>query len=225
MIIDYDVHHGNGTQEMFYSDPRVLYFSTHQAPFYPGTGLSDERGEGPGLGTTINVPLPAGCSFETYEPVFRQVMAPAADRFNPQLILVSAGFDAHWKDAEPGTGLITPGMLISTAGFAKLNQIIIDLANTLCEGRLVMVQEGGYNLDVMSCCVPTCINLLLGDDAAVDDLGRAPLPPFRINTDVLIAELRRIHELTGYRMRNKPKPDIERLRREVKGPPPEEKEE
>ena len=225
MIIDYDVHHGNGTQEMFYSDPRVLYFSTHQAPFYPGTGLSDERGEGPCLGTTINVPLPAGCGFETYEPVFRQVMAPAADRFNPQLILVSAGFDAHWKDAEPGTGLITPGMLISTAGFAKLNQIIIDLANTLCEGRLVMIQEGGYNLDVMSCCVPTCINLLLGDDAAVDDLGRAPLPPFRINTDVLIAELRRIHELTGYRMRNKPKPDIERLRREVKGPPPEEKKE
>src|SRR6266581_9501060 len=98
MIIDYDVHHGNGTQEMFYADPRVLYFSTHQSPFYPGTGAWDERGEGQGLGTTINVPLPAQTTYDTYEAVFRQVMLPAADRFDPQLILVSAGFDAHWDD-------------------------------------------------------------------------------------------------------------------------------
>src|SRR5947209_11253457 len=138
MIIDYDVHHGNATQEMFYDDPRVLYFSIHQAPFYPGTGLSDERGEGAGLGTTINVPLPATTGYETYEPVFRQVMAPAADRFAPQLILVSAGFDAHWKDP-------LGGMNLSTAAFAKLTQIIIDLAKFLCNGRLVMVQEGGYD--------------------------------------------------------------------------------
>jgi acetoin utilization deacetylase AcuC-like enzyme len=220
MIIDYDVHHGNGTQEMFYEDPRVLYFSLHQAPFYPGTGLSDERGEGPGLGTTINVPLPARTGFETYEPVFRQVLAPAADRFDPQLILVSAGFDAHWKEKETGTGLIVPEMYLSTAGFAKLNQIIIDLANSLCNGRLVLVQEGGYHLEATASCFATCINLMLGDDAAVDSLGPAPTLEYRINTDVLIAELRRIHGLTGYRMRNAPKPDIERLRREVKGPGP-----
>jgi acetoin utilization deacetylase AcuC-like enzyme len=211
MIIDYDVHHGNGTQEMFYSDPRVLYFSTHQAPFYPGTGASDERGEGPGVGTTINVPLPATTGYETYEPVFRQVMAPAADRFRPQLILVSAGFDAHWKDP-------LGGMNLSTAGFAKLTGIIIELAQYLCDGRLVMVQEGGYDLNAMAACVATCINLLLGDDAAVDSLGPAPTQQYRINTDVLIAELRRIHHLTGYRMSNAPKPDIERLRREIKGP-------
>src|SRR5258708_16957000 len=121
MIIDYDVHHGNGTQEMFYNDPRVLYFSIHQAPFYPGTGLSDERGAGAGLGTTINVPLPATTGYETYEPVFRQVMAPAAERFDPQLLLVSAGFDAHWKDP-------LSGMYLSTAGFARLTGIIIQLA-------------------------------------------------------------------------------------------------
>src|SRR5712691_4779902 len=211
MIIDYDVHHGNGTQEIFYTDPRVLYFSIHQAPFYPGTGLSDERGVGAGLGTTINVPLPATTGFETYEPVFRQVMAPAADRFIPQLILVSAGFDAHWKDP-------LGGMYLSTAGFAKLTGIIIELAQTLCNGRLVLVQEGGYDLLAMAGCVATCINLLLGDDAAVDSLGQAPTIKYRINTDVLIAELRRIHKLTGYRMRNAPKPDIERLRREIKGP-------
>ncbi len=211
MIIDYDVHHGNATQEMFYSDPRVLYFSIHQAPFYPGTGLSDECGEGAGLGTTINVPLPATTGYETYEPVFRQVMAPAADRYNPQLILVSAGFDAHWKDP-------LGGMYLSTAGFAKLTGIIIELAQYLCNGRLILVQEGGYDLLATAGCVATCINLLLGDDAAVDSLGPAPTIKYRINTDVLIAELRRIQKLTGYRMRNAPKPDIERLRREIKGP-------
>jgi len=211
MIMDFDVHHGNGTQEMFYDDPRVLYFSTHQAPFYPGTGLADERGEGEAEGTTINVPLPASTGYETFEPIFRQVMAPAADRFNPQLILVSAGFDAHWDDPLGQLNL-------STAGFAQLMNVIIEEAKFLCKGRLVLVQEGGYSLDAMSACVATCINLLLGDDAAVDSLGQAPHMPYRINTDVLIAELRRLHHLTGYRMRNAPKPDIARLRREVKGP-------
>jgi acetoin utilization deacetylase AcuC-like enzyme len=211
MIIDYDVHHGNGIQDIFYSDPRVLYFSIHQAPFYPGTGHSYERGDGEGLGTTINVPLPATAGYETYEPVFRQVMAPAADRFNPQMILVSAGFDAHWDDP-------LGDMNISTAGFAQLTNIIIELARSLCDGRLVLVQEGGYSLDAMAACVATCVNLLLGDDAAVDSLGPAPSMAFRVNTDVLIAELRRIHHLTGYRMRNAPQPDRERLRREVKGP-------
>lgn len=218
MIIDYDVHHGNGTQEMFYDDPRVLYFSIHQAPFYPGTGASDELGEGPGLGTTINVPLPAGVGFEVYEPVFRQVLAPAADRFNPQLILVSAGFDAHWKDTQPEARLVPPGMFLSTAGFAQLNKVLIDLAKRLCDGRLIMVQEGGYSLDATAACVATCINLLLGDDAAVDSLGPGPDRYQTINVDALIAELRRIHQLTGYRMRHAPRPDIQRLRQEIHGP-------
>lgn len=211
MIIDYDVHHGNGTQDIFYEDPRVLYFSIHQSPFYPGTGLSDERGEGEGLGTTINVPLPATTGFHIYDAVFRQVMAHAADRFDPQLILVSAGFDAHWNDP-------LGEMNISTAGFAKLNQFIIELAGRLCNGKLVMVLEGGYDLDAVAGCVATCVNLLLGDDAAVDSLGKAPDVTFQVNIDALIGELRRIHNLKGYRMRNAPKPDIERLRREVKGP-------
>jgi acetoin utilization deacetylase AcuC-like enzyme len=211
LIVDFDVHHGNGTQNIFYSDPRVLYFSIHQAPFYPGTGLSGERGEGAGLGTTINIPLPAGCGYETYEPLFRQVLAPAADRFQPQLILVSAGFDAHWKDP-------LGDMNLSTAGFSKLIGILLDLARILCEGRLIMVQEGGYDIQANAACIATAINLLLGDDAAVDSLGPGPVLAERINSDVLIAELRRIHQLTGYRLRHGPKPDIERLRREVKGP-------
>lgn len=211
MIVDYDVHHGNGTQDAFYDDPRVLYFSTHQAPFYPGTGLSDELGDGPGLGTTINVPLPATTDFGPYDAVFRQVLAPAADRFNPQMILVSAGFDAHWSDP-------IGNMYLSTAAFFQLNRVIIKLAELLCNGRLVMVQEGGYNTEAMAGCVATSINQLLGDDAAVDSLGKAPDKEFSLNLDVLIGELRRIHNLKGYRMRNAPKPDIEKLRREVKGP-------
>jgi len=224
LIIDYDVHHGNGTQEMFYDDPHVLYFSIHQAPFYPGTGASMEFGEGAGEGTNVNIPLPAQTGFETYEPIFRQVLAPLADRFNPQLILVSAGFDAHWKDAEPGIGLLPPAMQLSTAGFAQLNRVIIELASWYCDGRLVMVQEGGYHLEVMRCCVATTINNLLGDDAAVDDLGPSADRNFHVNNDVLISELRRLHKLTGYRMRNKPKPDIEKLRQEIKGPGVEEQE-
>jgi len=217
MIIDYDVHHGNGTQDMFYDDPRVLYFSIHQSPLYPGTGASDELGEGAALGTTINVPLPATCGFDTYEAVFRQVMAPAADRFNPQLILVSAGFDAHWKDAIPPTGLGTQ-MYLSTAGFFRLNEIILNVADLVCGGRVIMVQEGGYNVQATGMCVATSINQLLGGEAAVDSFGPPPVDPLRINTDVLIAELRRIHGLTGYRMRNFKKPDVEKLRREMKGP-------
>lgn len=223
LIVDYDVHHGNGTQEMFYNDPRVLYFSVHQAPFFPGTGLSTELGEGPGKGYTINVPLPGETGFETYDPIFRQILAPAADRFNPQLILVSAGFDAHWKEMDSAEiGLAPPAMYLSTAAFSKLNQVIIELAQRLCDGKLVMVQEGGYNLDVIASCAATCINQLLGDDAAVDNLGPAPTLAHRINPDVLIGELRRIHGLTGYRMRHGPKPDVEKLRREVKGPPQDE---
>ncbi len=218
MILDYDVHHGNGTQEMFYDDPRVLYISLHQSPFYPGTGHSEERGEGAGLGTTINIPLPAGAGYETYEPIFRQVIAPATDRFNPQLILISAGFDAHWRETQNDSGLAQPGMLLSTAGFFQLNKILLDLANTICQGRIIMVQEGGYDLEAIASCVATSINQLLGDDAAVDACGPAPHQPYRLNSDVLIAELRRIHQLTGYRMKHAPRPDIAKLRQEVKGP-------
>jgi hypothetical protein len=109
-------------------------------------------------------------------------------------------------------------MLLSTAGFAKLNQMIIDIANTQCNGHLILIQEGGYDLDALSSCVATCINLLLGGHEVVDNEGPAPKLTYRINTDALIAELRRIHHLTGYRMRNVPKPDIAKLRSEVKGP-------
>jgi acetoin utilization deacetylase AcuC-like enzyme len=217
LILDYDVHHGNGTQEVFYDDPRVLYFSIHQAPFYPGTGRWDELGEGVALGTNVNIPLPAGAGFETYEPIFRQVLAAIADRFRPQLILVSAGFDAHWKEGVAETGLAHPGMFLSTAGFAKLNQIVLEIAQVQCDGRLILMQEGGYDLSALSSCVATCVNLLLGGDEVVDEAGPAPKRNWRINTDALIAELRRVHHLTGYRMNRVPKETKALLRAEMKG--------
>ncbi|GAI04383.1 unnamed protein product, partial [marine sediment metagenome] len=98
LIVDFDVHHGNGTQDAFYHDPSVLYFSAHQYPFYPGSGHFDETGAGPGEGYTVNVPLPAWCGDSEYLRVFEEILAPVARRFSPQLILVSAGYDAHWSD-------------------------------------------------------------------------------------------------------------------------------
>ena len=120
-IIDFDVHHGNGTQATFYDSPQVLYISTHEYPFYPGTGDIDETGTGEGKGTTVNIPLPAGCGDAEYLDVFEQIIAPATKRFRPQLVLVSAGYDNHWAD---GMAL----MQLSTAGFAQMVGIIKRLA-------------------------------------------------------------------------------------------------
>jgi acetoin utilization deacetylase AcuC-like enzyme len=97
-IIDFDVHHGNGTQEAFYSDPHVLYVSTHQFPHYPGSGRAEETGIGEGKGTTLNVPLPTGCGDNQFNEVFKQIIVPAVRRYSPELIMVSAGYDPHWAD-------------------------------------------------------------------------------------------------------------------------------
>ncbi len=148
LIVDYDVHHGNGTQEMFYEDGDVLYFSTHQFPWYPGTGASMERGEGAGLGANVNVPLPAGSGWSVYDPIFRQVLWPVADRFKPDLVLLSAGFDAHWMDP-------LAEMRLSGSDYSDLTLEVIDIADTYCDGRVVAVQEGGYNLNALAQCVAT----------------------------------------------------------------------
>jgi len=197
LIVDYDVHHGNGTQDIFYEDPRVLYFSTHQAPFYPGTGQSDQTGAGPGEGTTVNVPLPAYSDWSVYDPIFRQVLAPVADRFQPQLILVSIGYDAHWKDPLASMGL-------DNVSYVLLTRQVKALAEDLCDGRLILVQEGGYHLDAFAQCMVSCLNVLLGGDEVVDGLGPPQTIHFRWNVDAVVAELRRIHHLTGYRRRPRP---------------------
>ncbi|HJH30300.1 MAG TPA: histone deacetylase [Methanosarcinaceae archaeon] len=142
LIVDWDVHHGNGTQSAFYSDPSVLYFSIHNYPHFPGTGWFDEVGEGDGVGYNINVPLPAGANDADYVYVFNKLLVPVALRFKPDIILISAGQDAHVNDP-------LGGMKLSSAGFGKLASILKRLADSTC-GRTALVLEGGYNLEALA---------------------------------------------------------------------------
>lgn len=140
LIIDWDVHHGNGTQDAFYDDPTVLYFSTHQYPFYPGTGSAEEKGTGEGVGYNINVPLQAGCGDREHIKAFREILKPEAVKFAPDFILISAGFDAH-KDDPLG------GMNVTADGFTEMTKIVKDIAEKCCDGRIVSMLEGGYDLN------------------------------------------------------------------------------
>jgi acetoin utilization deacetylase AcuC-like enzyme len=141
-IVDYDVHHGNGTQEIFYDDPSVLYISTHQFPFYPGTGAATETGRGAGKGFTVNVPMEAGATDGDYLEVFEQVVVPVLRGFKPELILLSAGFDAH--EADP-----LAQMRMTAAGLAFATGQLMMAANEVSRGRVVMVTEGGYALKAL----------------------------------------------------------------------------
>jgi len=165
LIVDFDVHHGNGTQEIFYANPKVLYFSTHQYPFYPGTGWIDEIGVGEGEGTTVNFPMIAGWGDEEYLRVFNEVLVPVAQRFRPELILVSAGFDPHWADS-------IAMMQVSVTGFAQMVEVLKKLATELCQGRLVFTLEGGYNLQVAALSVAATFDVLWGNPI-VDPLGKS----------------------------------------------------
>jgi acetoin utilization deacetylase AcuC-like enzyme len=161
LLIDWDVHHGNGTQHSFEEDPSVLYASTHQFPWYPGTGDFDEAGRGAGAGTTVNVPLPAGCGDAEYVGVFQRVIAPVARAYRPELILVSCGFDAHRDDP-------LASMQVSGDGFRAMAACVRELADALCGGRLVLLLEGGYALS----------GLREGTDAVLDVLlDRDPRAP------------------------------------------------
>ncbi len=142
LIVDWDVHHGNGTQDIFYRDGSVAYFSTHEWPFYPGTGAHSERGAGDGEGLTCNVPLPAGTGDDGYRAAFDGVLPAFARGFEPDLILVSAGYDAHYADP-------LGQMAVTTGGFAMLTGIVCRLADELCGRRLAFVLEGGYDLDAL----------------------------------------------------------------------------
>ncbi|HMQ30678.1 MAG TPA: histone deacetylase [Chloroflexaceae bacterium] len=188
-IVDYDVHHGNGTQDIFYDDPTVLFCSTHAAPFYPGTGGLGEMGDRvQAPGATLNVPLPFGTGDRGYARVFAELIAPALRRFRPQLILVSAGYDAHWTDP------LGP-MVLSVSGYARLNQTLLALADELCGGRLVMVLEGGYNLDALGACVVASLRQLLGREPGPDPIGVIDSPEPLPEIERLIAALKERHPL------------------------------
>ncbi len=188
LIIDFDVHHGNATHEAFYDNPQVMYISTHQYPFYPGTGDFKETGGGAAKGTTINIPLPAGCGDGEYLPVFEQVIVPAAKRFQPQLILVSAGYDNHWADP-------LALMQVSVTGFAQMARVIKGLADELCGGRLVFTLEGGYNLNALAASVKATFDVLLGNTAIDDPLGQSPRSFGAPNIGRLIEAIKEIHKL------------------------------
>jgi len=154
LIVDWDVHHGNGTQHTFDNDPSVLFFSTHQYPFYPGTGRATETGEGRGAGTTINVPMSAGEGDDTYREVFQKVLMPVADTFQPDFVIVSAGFDAHKDDPLASMGL-------TEEGYADLTRMVVSIARRHSRGRLLSCLEGGYNLQALSVSVERHLLALL----------------------------------------------------------------
>ena len=186
LIADFDVHHGNGTQDAFYGDPKVLYFSTHQYPFYPGTGWMDETGTGEGEGTTVNFPMSAGWGDEEYLRAFNEVLVPVARRFRPDLVLVSAGFDAHWADH-------LANMKVTITGFAQMALILKELAAEQCRGRLVFTLEGGYNLRVVASSIKATFDMLLGNLQIDDPMGKAPVVRKPEGFDKHIEAIRRIH--------------------------------
>ncbi len=153
-IIDWDVHHGNGTQDIFYDDGSVFYFSVHQAPFYPGTGAREERGVGEGRGATLNVPLPAGAGRAEIFTAFEDELAPALDRFRPDFLILSAGFDSRIDDP---LGAFT----LTDEDFADLTDWAASLARSCCAGRLLSVLEGGYNLSGLASAVAAHVRRLI----------------------------------------------------------------
>lgn len=153
LIVDWDVHHGNATQAMFYNDDSVLYFSVHQAPYYPGTGAASERGSDAGRGFNINVPLAAGANDETLIDAFERSLVPAAARFEPEFILISAGFDGHRDDP-------LAHWQVTARGYAALTRIVKHIADRYAKGRLVSLLEGGYNLDGLSRSVAAHLEVL-----------------------------------------------------------------
>ncbi len=152
-ILDWDVHHGNGTQNAFYHRKDVFFCSLHQFPFYPGTGASHERGIKEGLGYTLNIPLPRGSGFFEYEKAFHEIVIPAIDEFQPEFFLISAGFDAHTKDP-------LGGMELPTSAYEKFSEIILQKAKEFAENRVISFLEGGYNLNALADSVEAHISVL-----------------------------------------------------------------
>jgi acetoin utilization deacetylase AcuC-like enzyme len=164
LIVDWDLHHGNGTMHAFYESERVLFFSVHQFPEYPGSGAVEETGSGAGLGYSINVPFPVGQGDREYLAAFRKVLLPAAREFHPGLILVSAGFDIHGGDP-------LGGMKVSAAGFGGMTAVVRQIASECCPGRLVFCLEGGYGLEGLAGGVSSVLSALLEEAKPEEEPG------------------------------------------------------
>jgi acetoin utilization deacetylase AcuC-like enzyme len=181
LIVDFDVHHGNGTQEIFFQDENVLFVSTHlfmPRMFYPGTGGISEIGIGAGRGFTLNIPLMPYVGDAGYGRLFQEVIWPKAKAFAPELMLVSAGYDAHWQDPLAMAGL-------SLRGYAQMAQTLVGMANELCHGRILFMLEGGYQIDALSYGILNTFYALLGQDRVQDPLGAMPQAETDV-TDLLV---------------------------------------
>jgi acetoin utilization deacetylase AcuC-like enzyme len=165
LIVDWDVHHGNGTQHSFYDDPSVMYVSLHQFPFYPGTGAAYEVGRGAGVGTTVNAPMRAGAGPADYQAAFRELVLPVARRFNPDFVLVSAGFDAH--KADPLASIELDG-----ASYVTMTNALVGLADETAEGRIALLLEGGYDLGALAESTAAAVGALQNPELASLDEGQ-----------------------------------------------------
>ncbi len=155
LILDWDVHHGNGTQHSFEDDPSVLYVSTHQYPFYPGTGARSETGTSRGAGATLNCPMPAGAGDEQYRQAFSETILPRIDAFAPEFVIISAGFDAHVDDP-------LANICLSTGFYGWMSARLMEVADKHCRGRLISLLEGGYNVNKLPHCVDEHLQVLAG---------------------------------------------------------------
>jgi acetoin utilization deacetylase AcuC-like enzyme len=186
-VVDFDVHHGNGTQDAFWRDAGVLYVSTHEYPLYPGTGAADEIGEGAGRGFNVNIPMPHGSGDAEHRRAYDEIVAPLLYRYRPDIILVSAGFDAHFADD-------IAMQQVSVDGYGTLVSIIKRTAEELCAGRMLFAQEGGYHLVALPWCVRRTLEILHGDALTQDPLGTVPAaePP---HFSTIVEQVKQIHQL------------------------------
>ena len=162
MILDFDVHHGNGTQEIFNSTSKVLYVSLHQRGIYPGTGFEYEIGSGEGKGYKVNIPLPSRSDDEVYLKVLNEVVRPIAEQFKPELVLLSAGYDPHHTD-------LIGGMLLSAQGFSQIVSFAVEIAEKYGEGRVIGCLEGGYSAEALSKALPASLAALIGEEIEIQD--------------------------------------------------------
>ena len=181
MVIDWDVHHGNGTQNIFYDSNKVLFFSTHQFPFYPGTGSSEEIGTGEGAGYTVNVPMQPGMGDNEFIRIFEELLKPVIDQYKPQFILVSAGFDIFFEDP-------LGGMKVSPEGFAKLTRLLTDEADKICDGNIIFLLEGGYNLDGLWISTKEMLEEMLDKKQTSYDIGNS-----ETKVDELIEKTKKVY--------------------------------
>jgi len=186
MIVDIDVHHGNGTQAIFESDPDVLYVSTHQSGIYPGTGMLEDTGLGEGTGSVVNIPLPARAGDAAFERICDRILAPLAERFSPAVLLISVGFDAHWHDP-------LAGLQLSCAGYHMLASKLAHIAGVHCRGNVLAVLEGGYDPEALAHGVVAVIQGLRGAAKPDDPLGVSPMP--EADASALIDAVVSLHNL------------------------------